>query len=71
MMAEFPSQLRAARQAADMTQAEAATAAEISQPLWQLYETGKKEPGITRAAVLVAAVGRVLTLAPSKGAKKK
>ena len=53
----FGQALRRARLAAGLTQAEAAEAMGIGQPLWSDYERGRRRPAIDQAANLAAAVG--------------
>lgn len=56
----FADRLRAARQAAGLTQGEAASRAGISRPAWNRYERGHRSPSIEQAARLAAAVGATL-----------
>jgi len=53
----FAERLRAAREAAGMTQAQAADAAGIRQPDWSDYETGNVQPSLAQAARLAQAIG--------------
>jgi len=56
-LADWRADLRAARRAAGLTQAQAADAIGMAQPLWSAYERGAKAPSLRQAALMAAAVG--------------
>jgi len=59
-MSTFADNLKAAREAAGLTQVDAAGRAGISQPLWSQYERGKTMPSVEQARRLAEAVGAML-----------
>ena len=56
-MSVFSDKLKAAREAAGLTQTAAAQRAGIAQSLWAQYERGATAPSIDQAARLAQAVG--------------
>ena len=56
----FADRLRTARQAAGLTQGEAASRAGVRRPAWNRYERGRQSPSIAQARRLAAAVGALL-----------
>ena len=60
MPSDFAERLIAAREQAELTQAEAARRAKMSYQQWWDYESGRKTPTIPQAERLAAAVGATL-----------
>ncbi len=59
-MSAFADNLKAAREAAGLTQTAAALRAGIPQPLWSQYERGETMPSVEQAHRLAEAVGAML-----------